>query len=97
MPTEKGKTCAKIVRLKSDLATNIVVSAEAKYERMSNMEINIKGTTAEIVVLLNMLEQRPAILDTNKISEEAINEMKDKIPLDQNLLLNIFKTEQSSS
>ena len=61
------------------------------------MEINIKGTTAEIVVLLNMLEQRPAILDTNKISEEAINEMKDKIPLDQNLLLNIFKTEQSSS
>ena len=61
------------------------------------MEINIKGTTAEIVVLLNMLEQRPAILDMNKISEEAINEMKDKIPLDQNLLLNIFKTEQSSS
>lgn len=60
------------------------------------MEINIKGTTAEIIVLLNMLEQRPAILDTNKISEEAVNEMKDKIPLDQNLLLNIFKTEQSS-
>lgn len=61
------------------------------------MEINIKGTTAEVIVLLNMLEQRPAILDTNKITAEAINEMKDKIPLDQNLLLNIFKTEQSSS
>lgn len=54
------------------------------------MEINVKGTTAEIIVLLNMLEQRSAILDTNKITEEAINEMKDKIPPDDNLLLNIF-------
>lgn len=60
------------------------------------MEINVKGTTAEIIVLLNMMEQRPAILDTNKITEEAINEMKDKIPLGDNLLVNIFKTEQSS-
>lgn len=57
------------------------------------MEINVKGTTAEIVVLLNMLEQRPAILNTNKITEEAIGEMKDKIPLGEELLLNIFKTE----
>lgn len=60
------------------------------------MEINVKGTTAEIIVLLNMLEQRPAILNTNKITEEAISEMKDKIPLGEKLLLNIFKTEQSS-
>ena len=55
------------------------------------MEINVKGTTAEIIVLLNMLEQRPAILDTNKITKEAIDEMKDKMPLGDDLLLNIFK------
>lgn len=60
------------------------------------MEINVKGTTAEIIVLLNMLEQRPAILDTNKITEEAINEMKEKIPLGDNLLFNIFKTDQTN-
>lgn len=60
------------------------------------MEINVKGTTSEIIVLLNMLEQRPAILDTNKITEEAINEMKEKIPLGDNLLFNIFKTDQTN-
>lgn len=58
------------------------------------MEVNVKGTTAEIIVLLNMLEQRPAILDMNKITEEAINAMKDKIPPDDNLLLNIFNNGQ---
>lgn len=54
------------------------------------MKITLEGSTAEITVLLNLLEQRPSVLNTNKITEDAIKDLRQTIPEGDNLLLNIF-------